>query len=362
MRPGQQPDQFADMLFPLHGLNLLQGFGSQPPGTTPVGLNVRTFEVLTQRGRGGSRPGLAKYIPGQIPGGPSKVQHLNVVVDPQGGALGDIDGGDFPDPSDAGPRRLWGVWGTRSPSRRVRRGGWGYMLYKNRRPRRSGVMYVQGNSGGFVNVQPSLQFTNSVTVGDLILVAVWTQGGAPGNPGTVTDTTGNAYALAATLFQGGAGSLSLWGAVAGSSDTPMISASVYSGLSSMALAEYAGVGPIEGTATHADQTNNQNWTVGPTPVALAGSLGVAVFGSNVLSYQLLDPTIAFTPGAGLTLRQHQRVRSGPATTLQSEVWLADAMNLSSPWTAAATGVAQGLAGAFGANYLALAATFLPASM
>lgn len=128
-------EQFADLIFPLHGISLLQGFGMQTPGTTPVGLNVRTFEVLTQRGRGGSRPGLAKYIPAQLPNGPHKIQMLNVVVDPQGGALGDIDDGDFPDPSDVGPRRLWGIYFTRSPARRIRRGGHGYQTWKNKPPR-----------------------------------------------------------------------------------------------------------------------------------------------------------------------------------------------------------------------------------
>lgn len=60
-----------DLHFPAGGLNLLQGFNTQPnvPSyngsyvrTTPLGMNVRGFEAQTGRFRGGSRLGLVRYI------------------------------------------------------------------------------------------------------------------------------------------------------------------------------------------------------------------------------------------------------------------------------------------------------------
>lgn len=65
--------------FPLRGLDLSQAVWQQPPGTTPVGTNVRGYEPATTRQRGGSRPGLARYVSGQVPGG-GLIQDLNVVV------------------------------------------------------------------------------------------------------------------------------------------------------------------------------------------------------------------------------------------------------------------------------------------
>lgn len=46
--------------FPLGGLNRRFGYRNQPPYTTPDALNVRPFDTLAGRARGGSRPGLQK--------------------------------------------------------------------------------------------------------------------------------------------------------------------------------------------------------------------------------------------------------------------------------------------------------------
>jgi hypothetical protein len=73
----------AELPFPSGGINLLTEFQEQPPGTTPVGENVRCYDTYEQRARGGSRPGLKKYIPEQLPSGTNIIQHLNVIVDPQ---------------------------------------------------------------------------------------------------------------------------------------------------------------------------------------------------------------------------------------------------------------------------------------
>lgn len=80
-------EKYLAMDFPLKGLDLNDEFEEQPPGTTAVGNNVRAREILQQRVRGGSRPGLVKYIPQQIPEGTTLIQHLDVIVDPSEAAL-----------------------------------------------------------------------------------------------------------------------------------------------------------------------------------------------------------------------------------------------------------------------------------
>ena len=67
-------DTYADVQFPLAGIDRSARFDTQkskssPSGvskTTPRGVNVRSFESLTGRGRGGSRPGVVKYIAGRV--------------------------------------------------------------------------------------------------------------------------------------------------------------------------------------------------------------------------------------------------------------------------------------------------------
>lgn len=112
---------FADLTFPERGIDVSSGFADQRPGTTPVGVNVVVWEPLTDRGRGGSRPGCQKYVGSQLPPGGKVVQHLNIVVlasadftlanfdppllDPVTG-LPPVD-----DPSSPGPPTTWG-WGS----------------------------------------------------------------------------------------------------------------------------------------------------------------------------------------------------------------------------------------------------------
>lgn len=76
-------EKLTDILFPLGGVNKLQEFQEQPPGTTPDAQNVRGTNPRSLRVRGGSRAGLAKYITMQVPSGDGVIQHLNVIVDPQ---------------------------------------------------------------------------------------------------------------------------------------------------------------------------------------------------------------------------------------------------------------------------------------
>lgn len=75
----QSDEQLVDLTFPLSGIDVSTEFELQPQNTTPKGQNVRTYEALTQRGRGGVRPGLGRYI-AQQPSGSNLLQDLNSVT------------------------------------------------------------------------------------------------------------------------------------------------------------------------------------------------------------------------------------------------------------------------------------------
>lgn len=83
-------EQEIPMRFPLAGIDLSGRFSQQKPRqmpdgdyarTTPVGQNVRSFEPTSERARGGSRPGLAKYLDQPVGGIQDWiVQDLNLIV------------------------------------------------------------------------------------------------------------------------------------------------------------------------------------------------------------------------------------------------------------------------------------------
>lgn len=80
LEPQQTPEQNIELVFPLRGIDSSNEYDRQPQGTTIDGENVRAFESLTQRARGGSRSGLNKYIPDVVAALNSPVQNLNFVV------------------------------------------------------------------------------------------------------------------------------------------------------------------------------------------------------------------------------------------------------------------------------------------
>lgn len=173
------PEKFADMPFPMYGLDLLRGFGLQRFNTTAVGNNVRGFEPLTGRGRGGSRPGLTHYAP-IVPADPTKsllIQHLNIIVDPQAPALpstlGDGNGSGQPPallgptavldtstPDELGPRTSGDYW--------VPNGGWGFMSTRKNSPK------------------PQTKTAYMISVG--ILLQSSFQAGGSGQPNVTTGT------------------------------------------------------------------------------------------------------------------------------------------------------------------------------
>lgn len=89
-----------DLHFPKAGIDRSLGFGKQPnrpvaggtyARTCAVGTNVRGYEPSGDRARGGSRPGLTKYLGTQVAGTLFVVQQLAVIAgsgfDPPGGQV-----------------------------------------------------------------------------------------------------------------------------------------------------------------------------------------------------------------------------------------------------------------------------------
>lgn len=116
------------LTFPQKGIDTGGPVALQPPGTTPVGQNVRVYEALSERGRGGSRSGITKYVAQQLPSGSHAVQDMQIVVSTAGEALGGGTGADG------------GVWP----------GGWLWTPI----PTTGGVPDVVPGSGGFAPGRP----------------------------------------------------------------------------------------------------------------------------------------------------------------------------------------------------------------
>lgn len=135
MTPNQA--KTLDLIFPVDGVDVSCAYDRQPGGTTPAGVNVRGYETLTNRDRGGSRSGLSPYMQ-LIPGG-GLIQCLNIIVDPTAPALPGQDDDPTPgaidDPSSDGsgdPYDGSGGNGGRNPlrpatgrRRQIRPGGTG---------------------------------------------------------------------------------------------------------------------------------------------------------------------------------------------------------------------------------------------
>lgn len=65
--------------FPLQGIDTSVEFGTQPPGTTAEGVNVRAQDQIKEQFRGGSRHGLSKLLPDQVNGN-APIQSLSILV------------------------------------------------------------------------------------------------------------------------------------------------------------------------------------------------------------------------------------------------------------------------------------------
>lgn len=87
-----QKGQDAPLPFPLAGLDSSDPHDKQRPLTTRDGENVQSFDMLQNRARGGSRPGLTKYVGDTVTGLLNKpVQCLTTVVTVSNEAMLDDD-------------------------------------------------------------------------------------------------------------------------------------------------------------------------------------------------------------------------------------------------------------------------------
>lgn len=71
--------EVKSVTFPPLGMHVTGEHAAQPPGTSPLGVNVRLFESLKGRARGGSRPGHSKLI-NETLNGVNAIQHMDVIV------------------------------------------------------------------------------------------------------------------------------------------------------------------------------------------------------------------------------------------------------------------------------------------
>lgn len=110
LKPGEQ---LEEMLFPEKGIDLHFQEEMRTPDTANMGNNVRAYESLTQRNRGGQRAGISKYMHSQV-SGDNLIQHITSIVSTSGEALSwAFEGIDFGDAGylgiDSGPAGLSGV-------------------------------------------------------------------------------------------------------------------------------------------------------------------------------------------------------------------------------------------------------------
>lgn len=78
MQPIPAIETQPELLFPVMGIDSSNEASVQPKDTARDGENVRTFDIFAHRGRGGSRPGLIRFIADQPIDGP--LQSLAFVV------------------------------------------------------------------------------------------------------------------------------------------------------------------------------------------------------------------------------------------------------------------------------------------
>lgn len=162
-------EQEVGAIFPVAGLDVTCEFDRQPPDTTPGAANVRSFDSLQFRNRGGSRFGLSRYV-NETVNGVAQIQHLALLVDPQDPALNaPVDQGTVLDPSTNNLSQ-------RNFGRLVRAGGSGLQPNRND-PRRGNVEIVQFKEYNFGNVSGPSSFTLDAQPGlnNDIVVFVLTQ-------------------------------------------------------------------------------------------------------------------------------------------------------------------------------------------
>ena len=306
------------LAFPLNGLNVATSFGQQPKGTTPTGENVRAFDALANRGRGGSRPGLSKFISATVPSGANVIQHMNVIVDPQSPAL--LGGSPFVinDETQSDPDPRWG-------GRPIRVGGDGIQLNRNVN-RTSPTNFVQMKKSTTIADAPDV-LTAGVTVtldsvprtGNLIVVFTYTRAsergyGASGpvHVGPVQNGAGSTYTkvesldLDASSEDTGDPPKGIWNSIAvfykrvlTTSDRDVLVDPAGAGELGIVAFEYQGLTALDNSSTTTGGSTTA-WAAGPTALAnVAGeTVLVAYSGVDYLGPGLVSLPASFVARVG----------------------------------------------------------------
>ena len=85
----------SNLVFPFGGLHRGTALQRQPPYTTPHAVNVRPFDVMEDRQRGGTRPGIVKTHQTHLGGQTRMVSHVRVIPAPIGGGWVSVWEDDF---------------------------------------------------------------------------------------------------------------------------------------------------------------------------------------------------------------------------------------------------------------------------
>lgn len=296
------PEGFFNLAFPNNGIDQSCDFQGQTPGTTPTGTNVRAFDVSKKRMRGGSRPGLSRYIDAKVEG-TNLIQHLGVIVDPTVSgfwpyvfALDDWDfdfwnpGTEFTTDALTGETIRVGGSGVQTPRSFVNPG--------------CNPAYVQSNSVGYGNspLARTLAYDSNVTNANTLVVCVSTFETGADAEVAITDTIGNTYSQAGSYARSGNIALSCWYTrTTGGANTVTVtpSESVYMGI---AVLEYSCVdlSPVEGVNSSSGAAGD-SLTTGVIPFLTIGRkvLFLGIFAQG------FEAAALFTAGSGFTEREEQ---------------------------------------------------------
>lgn len=306
------PEKPTEVLFPVAGLNVATSYGQQPKGTTPTGVNVRAFESLANRGRGGSRCGLSQFLPVTTPAGDFLIQHMNVIVDPQSPAL--LAGGEFPpgtvpipDP-DAG----------RYPTRLIRPGGDGVQLNRalNRSQAPEGIGFARFTSGGS-DTAGTFDNGGSFVLGTVgamstIIVYVETDSADSGATATVVDGDAVAYTMLDSVEQSYTRTdpetetrylkMSVWVLTATGTvgnNTVTVTTNIAEGATGSPRANLTGMEftGVDRTGPTGDTTTSAFDSGAPSSTYNIGSVAATIPGSTVLAGWTIPATALSTPGA-----------------------------------------------------------------
>lgn len=296
-----------DLPFPLGGLDVTAEFQEQKPGTTPEAINVRGFDPIARRARGGSRPGIAHYAPGPVPADTTldmTIQHLAIIVDPHATALPQ----NFETPGDD-----W-VEDPLNPGTFVPPGGWGNP--GGAPDAEAALAFVQSDVEGFdfTSVESTANFPTTPGDGSFILAILATGSNTLNVTLTVTNGALNAFTRIGAYKRfskaGVEHSLSLWWKEAADGASEMAVKVTPSATADLLIGMMEFSGPA--AAPVGDTANNSGNALTMTTGSMTGGDGDAVVGA-FLAAQAPDTV---TPGAGYTLQINHPDGSVDLTDLQ----------------------------------------------